>query len=292
MADHAADDGENNIFVYTGGQVPQHLKNIITHARIDESITEVDDEAFLHCLILQSVDCHAGVEKIGKAAFKYCSRLRRIKLPGVKKIGLMAFWNCSHLEKVEFVGKKLRSIGAFAFYRCAKLQSFHLPFVMEVERGTFQECVGLTYAAFGDELEQIGESTFNGCTRLRFVTIPLNVIVYYAFDGCTNLESVDHTGSVHKAVSSLHLESWRVEMNAEIHRIKKVLPTSYPEMKTHVIQQWIQSVTRRFDHFKVQHNRLLQEAMTLLELALWKVKLDEKVDSNNDDSLETKLSQP
>ena len=78
-------------------------------------------------------------------------------------------------------------------------------------------------------------------------------------------------------------------MNEEIHHINKVLPTSYSGMKTRVIQQWIQSVTRRFGHFKVQHNNLLKEAMTLLELALWKAKLDEKVNFDIDNSLETKL---
>ena len=81
-------------------------------------------------------------------------------------------------------------------------------------------------------------------------------------------------------------------MNADIHRINKVLPESYSGMKTRVIQQWVQSVTRRLGHFKVQHSAIMKEAMTLLELALWKAKLDEKVDSIiNDDSLETKLLQ-
>jgi hypothetical protein len=43
MADHAAAD---DIFVYTGGQVPEHLREIITHARIDESVREIDERAF------------------------------------------------------------------------------------------------------------------------------------------------------------------------------------------------------------------------------------------------------
>jgi hypothetical protein len=116
----------------------------------------------------------------------------------------------------------------------------------------------------------------------------------YAFN-CPNLERVDLAVGGYKIVSSLHLESWRVEMNAEIQRINKVLATTYSPnsgVKTRVIQQWVQLVARRFGYFKVQHYRLLVEAMTLLELALWKAKLDEKVDSIiNDDSLETKLSQ-
>ena len=292
MADHAVDDGGNDIFVYTGGRVPQHLKNIITHARIDESITEVDDEAFRNCPNLQSVEFHPGVKKIGMAAFMRCSRLRSIKLTGVKLIYLKAFWKCSALANVEF-GNELRNIGSYAFYGCVNIESLDISSVRAIEGGAFQDCMGLTYAAFGDKLERIKGLSFDGCTRLKFITLPLRdrVIKNSAFN-CTNLERVDLAGNVHKIVSSLHLESWRVEMNAEIQRINKVLPTTYSGVKTRVMQQWIQLVAHRFGYLKVQHYRLLVEAMTLLELALWKAKLDEKVDSIiNDDSLETKLLQ-
>ena len=41
-------DRDNDIiFVYIGGgRVPEHLREIITHARIDKSVREIDDEAF------------------------------------------------------------------------------------------------------------------------------------------------------------------------------------------------------------------------------------------------------
>ena len=34
------------------------------------------------------------------------------------------------------------------------------------------------------------------------------------------------------------------------------------------------------EHYKVEHNRLLKEHMTQLELAVWKTKLDEKEDKS------------
>ena len=252
MADHAVDDGGNGIFVYTGGRVPQHLRQIITHARIDESITEVHHGAFLNCHNLQSIDFHARVEKIGRAAFMNCSRLRSIKLLWVKKIDKDAFRCCSALANVEF-GNELRSIGDYAFYWCFNIQSLNISFVREVEEAAFQHCTGLTYAVFGDELERVKGLSFDGCTRLRFITLPIKdrLVIEEAAFGRANFERVDVAGSVHKAVSSLHLDSWRVEMNAEIYHINKVLPTSYLHMKTRVIRQWIQSVTRRFRYFKV-----------------------------------------
>ncbi len=48
MADHAAGD---DIFVYTGGRAPQHVVNAI----VDESVDEIDDEAFRNNRNLRSV---------------------------------------------------------------------------------------------------------------------------------------------------------------------------------------------------------------------------------------------
>jgi hypothetical protein len=39
---------------------------------------------------------------------------------------------------------------------------------------------------------------------------------------------------------------------------------------------WMRSVIDRMEHYKAEHNILVNEAATLLELALWKAKLDEK----------------
>ena len=73
-------------------------------------------------------------------------------------------------------------------------------------------------------------------------------------------------------------------MKGEINRINQVLVVgatliiqhgtdTYTLEKTALIQQWMESVTRRRDRYKVEHKALLKEATTLLELALWKANL-------------------
>ena len=57
-------------------------------------------------------------------------------------------------------------------------------------------------------------------------------------------------------------------------RINSLLPT-ITRGKTEAIQQWMESVIRRLDHYKAEHKALLKEATTLLELALWKANLDD-----------------
>jgi hypothetical protein len=94
-----------------------------------------------------------------------------------------------------------------------------------------------------------------------------------AFNRCDNLSRVDVVaGGIHKTISSLHLESWRNEMKDEIDSINQTLPNTQSSEKAGAIQQWITRVLGRMEHYKSEHQVLLKEAMTLLELALWKAK--------------------
>ena len=95
------------------------------------------------------------------------------------------------------------------------------------------------------------------------------------FSFCPNLTTVHLVGGIHRTLASLHLESWRNEMNEEINRVNQVLPCTHEQEKTPVIRDWIRSVICRIDHYKTEHKALLKEATTLLELALWKANLDD-----------------
>jgi hypothetical protein len=93
---------------------------------------------------------------------------------------------------------------------------------------------------------------------------------------------------IHKTISSLLLKRWRDEMNQEIDRINQDLPHTVANEKTDAIRLWIESVINRMEHYKAEHNTLLKEDMTQLELALWKVKLDENDDDNSNLKVQAK----
>ena len=140
---------------------------------------------------------------------------------------------------------------------------------------------GVEELEFGEELETIGRGAFWG-SKLRRIAIPLKnemvqlddlVEAYNQFRGCNNLTTVDLVGGIHKTVSSLHLESWRNEMNGEIQKINQILPGTAHDEKTDEIAQWIRTVIIRIYIYKAEHRELLKKATTLLELALWKIKL-------------------
>ena len=70
-------------------------------------------------------------------------------------------------------------------------------------------------------------------------------------------------------------------MLEEIDRINQTLPNTPNYSKTHAIEQWITRVLGRMEHYKTEHQIMLKEAMTLVELALWKAKLLNEADEKN-----------
>jgi hypothetical protein len=281
MADHAVGD---DIFVYTGGRAPQHVVNAI----IDESVDEIDDEAFRGNPNLQSVVCHEGVLKVGTDAFYTCRSLQRVKMPGVKIIEQLAFFRCENLADVKF--DKLETVGRSAFGKCTSLQRIKLSRVKTIDIYAFSDS-GVQDAEFGERLETIGSGAFWG-SKLRRIAIPLKDGIFHLddadgtytqFHGCSNLITADLVGGIHKTVASLHLERWRNEMNEEIQRINHILPVIGDYEKTSEIVEWIQLVISKIEHYKSEHRELLEEVATLLELALWKDKLDEFKDEDDRD---------
>ncbi len=286
--DHA--DGNNNdvVFVYMGGLVPQHLRGTITHVRIHKSVKIITAKAFQRCFNLVSIEMHDGVEIIEEYAFRFCDSLREIKLPGVRIIEEYAFYKCTALVDVEF-GDKLETIGLAAFARIYSLRNIKLPKIRTIGVNAFLRCEQMTDVELSEDLERIRVGAFINCPNLRRITLPLkdNLLENdYVFDECYNLSQVDLVGGIHKIVSSLLLDSWKNEMNDEIKRINQLLPNTptgicftgpAPLAKTAVIRRWLERVLLRIDHFKREHYKLLKQFTTLLELALWKAKLDEMV---------------
>ena len=277
MADHADDGDDGDIFIYRGGRAPQH----ITHVLIDKSVYEIDDGAFKDCKQLLQVDTHDGIRKIGKWAFINCMALRRINLKSVVEIEEWAFYNCDKLEYVEF-GDRLEIIGKYAFAGCASLSHLKIPSIITIGTAAFYSCEKMTDIGFSGRLETIGRSAFQECSRLQSIAIPLKRNLfeyddeeqdYKQFNNCEQLSTVDIVGGIHETVASLHMKSWRTEMTAEINRINQVLPTTPVFRNSSAIQQWMEVVMDKIDHYKAEHYRYVREGITHLELALWKAKL-------------------
>ena len=230
------------------------------------------------------MDTHDGIRRIGKLAFYNCISLRQMNLKSAVNIGYEAFCKCVNLEYVEF-GDMLETIGYAAFNRCTSLPHLKLTSITTIEACAFDGCNRLTDVELSERLETIGRSAFRNCERLQRIAIPMKRDLfpfddlwqkYNQFDKCEQLIAIDIVGGVHKTIASLHMESWRTEMIADINSINQVLPSTPEYGKTRRIRQWMEMVIDKMDHCKAEHYRYVKEGTSLLELALWKAKLGEK----------------
>jgi len=273
---------EDEIYIYTGGRAPLN----VTRVRIDESVTEINDFAFVCCVGLLEVETHDGITNIGKSAFQQCQSLIRINLLGVKVIEQFAFSGCIRLTVVEFSGT-LERIGAFSFHGCESLRSVNLPSLRVLEEYAFSDCTGLTDVGLPEGLEEIKDGAFSSCKSLKRITMPSfgatsDVVLKDCFYGCGALSTVVFPGVIHRTVATLHLESWRNQMNEKISKIDQYLATLHnsgssfldPGCISPIVEEWMQSILSQVVHYKVEHSKLLNAAMAILELALWKANLD------------------
>ena len=280
MADHQVEGG---VYIYRGGRAPQH----ISHAIIDKSVKKVDDYAFKDNRALHTVETHDGLEEIGISAFSCCESLNHLDIRSVRILQSYSF--CS-TGLTEVDADNLEIIEDNVFTSCESLRRIFCPKVTKIGGCAFEQTL-LTEIVLPN-VEFIDGNAFVGNFSLRRIYIPLKPDLFDedldegSFDECGRLGSVVLIGGIHDTVSSFHMEDWSEHMAKEINRINKTLFSNQSTQKTNVIRWWLQSVYRRFEHYKAEHIKILKEASVLLELALWTAKLGDDECVGYDGSLE------
>lgn len=175
---------ENNVFV----DCPT-----LTSIEIPESVVRIENSAFWGCTGLESVSLPEGLTFLGGGAFSRCSSLKDISIPNsVTTIDNNAFQDCSSLEYVS-LPESLNIIGGQLFQNCSSLTEISIPqHVTEIGHDAFNGCTSLASVSIPESVYTIGNSAFMGCTSLASVTIPESVytIGNGAFGSCTSLTSI------------------------------------------------------------------------------------------------------
>eukprot|EP00984_Skeletonema_dohrnii_P027640 scaffold17266_cov78-Skeletonema_dohrnii-CCMP3373.AAC.2 len=282
MSDYEVAECGTTFYVYRGGRAPTD----VSHVKIHKSIFAIDDEAFINCRQLEYVESHKGLSKIGKRSFSCCVLLRSIDLSGVKIIEDSAFTNCAAIANADL--PKVERIGNQAFSHCVSLTKISAPSTESIEMGAFLTCGRLISAEFGERLLTIDHLAFLDCPSLRHIAIPLPLRRRGIFRGdpfdCPNLSTVQLVGKLYNSVEYITMAIWRNQMRNTINQINLDLPTTHVNAKTVAIRRWIEEVQDKIIHFKILHSMWLTRATTILELVLWKVKLEE----TEDDALQCK----
>ena len=268
-------------FMYTGGG-RQVIPLDVTHVTVHDSITVIPADLFQFYFNIVELICHDGVIIIEGCAFNNCLRLKRVIIPGVKIIGDSAFCRCEALIFIDC--PKLERIGNDAFYSCESLSSINLQSVKVVGHDAFVNSA-LTDVEFDCNLESLGEGTFQECRSLERISLPLKVglnLFHSTFTACSELKHVDlvERAVLKNTIDALLMDNWRDDMNSEIAAINQSLPNAYAGSvnnsgvvtnegdKTRVIREWIGRSSRKIVSYKAQHRRILEGAVSTLQLLL------------------------
>ncbi|MFW5779823.1 MAG: leucine-rich repeat protein [Bacillota bacterium] len=170
---------------------------------------EDDDLSMQLTTLILDIDSQGNrhLEEIGEGAFANCSSLLTFSVSErVDYIGPKAFYNCSSL-RVTFSGfnNEIQKIEPYTFYKNTNLVNINLPLTIEeIGEYAFYGCSALNRIESGtstnpSEIEIIGKSAFENCTRLesndavqnrRLLFPNTDTVGERAFYGCHMLSTI------------------------------------------------------------------------------------------------------
>ena len=163
---------------------------LVTDLVIPDGITEVKDYAFYRCSGLTSVTIPEGVTSIETTAFSYCSGLTSVTIPqSMASIGVYAFYECDNLNAVNITDLSAWCRIDFDYNTANPLYYAHSLYlngelvtdliipddITEVKDYAFYGCSGLTSVTIPESVTSIGNSAFRDCSGLTSVIIPEGV---------------------------------------------------------------------------------------------------------------------
>lgn len=163
----------------------------VTSVKIPNSVTSIEDAAFLECSSLKAITIPESVTHIGTDAFKGCSSLTSITIPNsVTSIGDWAFLNCSNLSTIT-IPESVTNVGTAAFSGTAWYDN-QPDGVVYVGKALYKykgAMLGTTKVVVKEGTKSIADNAFQDCNKLEFIVIPKSVthIGKDAFVGCNKL---------------------------------------------------------------------------------------------------------
>lgn len=207
-----------------------------------KAVNKIGNYAFSRASNLTKLQLSNNLKTIGEWSFYLCTKIKKLDIPdNVKTISTDCFHNCSGIETVQ-IGKGVKSIGGNAFVNCDSLKrviynnestaiasnGFNCKNWTEIEINddskTFKVIDNVLYSydlskiikvptgykgnfEMIDSVENIGNWSFFGCTKLRKVKFGSNIknIDSGSFWSCTSLEEVENLDKVKTiAVDAFH----------------------------------------------------------------------------------------
>jgi len=284
-------------------------RRCLKEVMLPEGLEAIGEGAFGNCSSLERINFPSTLIKIGTYAFYVCLSLKEVQLPErLEEIGSRAFRNCVSLERINFPSSLIK-IGTCAFYECQSLKEVALPEgLKEIWFRAFWDCVSLERIDCTSTLIKIGTCAFYECQSLSKVKLAGGIVTIEAnaFQNCRSLEGimmpskafvlkVDSDGEPDGEILTCRLILTDDE-TFTLTRAKQIIIS--PEHLNNIsssglgvleIENVINTIMNDRGHTREENiERVLAlikyhalfEVSTILELTLWKNKLNAMDDSN------------
>ena len=281
------------------------LKTVV----LNEGIKEIGQWTFSACFALQSINLPPTLVNIGINAFYNCISLKDIVFSeGLKTIGGSAFGSCS-LKSITLPSSLIkvgRSFGKNTSLR--ELVINEGP--KEIGVCAFTDCVSLEKVTIPSSVTKIDNWAFSGCSNLRDVELKSEIAVFSSstqlgkvFTRCSSLERIKFQNISTRVKAIIQIQTSReVENNIDEiqglmeregfdHGVERNGTDLY--VRASLIKGWYNDSLHKHDDIRQGSTRALlikidqmisfyemKEATTLLELGLWKAKIDKAVDDD------------
>lgn len=164
----------------------------LTKVSIGEAVTEIPAYLFYNNASITLMTL-PNVERIGKAAFRGCSKLTTLNLGNsLTTVGDEAFYECSNVTKLTFPNST-QSIGASAFYNCSSVTEVTVGLGLRaIGANGFYGCKSFTALILPNDFTTMGESAFEGCTKLTVAKLgeSIDAVPAKAFKNCISLSEM------------------------------------------------------------------------------------------------------
>lgn len=141
----------------------------------------------------------------GENCFNSCTELLKVELnENVTYIGAFAFYKCSKLENFTPRTLAVEYVYKYTFHSCSNLRGgFTLSSCKKILEGGFNSAADLEWIE-APEATVIGDGAFSGCSKLASVSMPkIKQIMNQAFQNCTSLTTESVNGMMHRGVELL-----------------------------------------------------------------------------------------
>ncbi len=176
----------------------------LTSIHLSTKMAQITEGLFQNCVKLSSITIPSSVTIINDEAFSGCTALSSINIPkSVQNIGEKTFNNCPNITTITVASDNtiydsrnscnaiISTSSNTLIVGCKKTSIPNN--VTEIGNYAFQGCTGLTSISIPNSVTSIGPAAFYNCTGLKKIKIPNKVEKIYenAFCGCSNLKIVD-----------------------------------------------------------------------------------------------------